>query len=124
MSVLKRRDVRKLCDNAHNDRHCTDVRDQPHCAGVAIAILSVALSLGAGERSEMRPYRPRPPQVPPMTVARFDPNTGLYRVEMQPDGFSSMTFSHPWSAARTGCIIAGEIVDVGGVGTPNPWSRL
>ena len=44
-----------------------------------------------------------------MTIARYDPDSRAYRVEGVEDGYSALSFSHPWSAARIGCIVAGEI---------------
>lgn len=43
-----------------------------------------------------------------LVIAHYDPETGLYRVAVT-DGYSAMSFSNPWIAARTGIVIAGEL---------------
>lgn len=43
-----------------------------------------------------------------MIVARFDPTTGRYVVPAD-DEHASMSFKHPFAAARVGLVIAGEL---------------
>ncbi len=43
-----------------------------------------------------------------MIVARFDPNTGRYVVPADGER-ASMSFTHPFAAARVGLVIAGDL---------------